>query len=90
MTRPGLILHGHSSHHPKGIEVFRGKLLLYGRGDLLNDYEGIGGYEAFRTDLTLMYFVTVEPSSGLLQRVTMLPMQRQCLRLHRAPTAEAH
>lgn len=84
------IVHGHSSHHPKGIEVFRGKLLLYGCGDCLNDYEGIGGYESFRNDLTLMYFVTVEPSTGILQRVTMVPMQRQRLRLHRALTAEAH
>jgi hypothetical protein len=29
------IVHGHSSHHPKGIEVFRGKLILYGCGDFL-------------------------------------------------------
>jgi poly-gamma-glutamate synthesis protein (capsule biosynthesis protein) len=84
------IVHGHSSHHPKGIEVFRGKLILYGCGDLLNDYEGIGGYEAFQSDLTLLYFVTVEPCTGLLQRLTMVPMQRQRLRLTHAPSAEAH
>jgi poly-gamma-glutamate capsule biosynthesis protein CapA/YwtB (metallophosphatase superfamily) len=84
------IVHGHSSHHPKGIEVFRGKLILYGCGDLLNDYEGIGGYEAFRDDLTLLYFVTAEPRTGLLQRLTMVPMQRQRLRLNHAPTAAAH
>src|SRR5207244_13238225 len=27
------IVHGHSSHHPKGIEVYRDKLVLYGCGD---------------------------------------------------------
>ena len=45
------LIHGHSSHHVKGIEVYRDKLILYGCGDFLNDYEGIGGYESFRTDL---------------------------------------
>ncbi|MGH1571072.1 CapA family protein [Methylobacterium sp. P31] len=57
IDRAGIsIVHGHSSHHPKGIEVYRGKLILYGCGDFLNDYEGIVGHEEFRGDLTLMYF----------------------------------
>ena len=34
-------MHGHSSHHPRPIEVYRGKLILYGCGDLVDDYEGI-------------------------------------------------
>ncbi|MFP3607435.1 CapA family protein, partial [Paraburkholderia sp. SIMBA_053] len=50
------LVHGHSSHHVKGIELYRGKLVLYGAGDFINDYEGIGGQEAFRSDLALMYF----------------------------------
>lgn len=36
------LIHGHSSHHPLGIEVYRDKLILYGCGDFINDYEGIG------------------------------------------------
>lgn len=35
------VVHGHSSHHAKGAEVYRGKLILYGAGDLISDYEGI-------------------------------------------------
>mgnify|MGYP001558666949 CR=1 FL=1 len=35
------IVHGHSSHHLRRIEVYRGKLVLYGCGDFLDDYEGI-------------------------------------------------
>jgi poly-gamma-glutamate capsule biosynthesis protein CapA/YwtB (metallophosphatase superfamily) len=90
LTEAGVdVVHGHSSHHPKGIEVFRDKPILYGCGDLLNDYEGIKGYEAFRDDLTLMYFVAMEPNNGTLQHLTMMPMQLKRLRLHRAPTAEA-
>jgi poly-gamma-glutamate capsule biosynthesis protein CapA/YwtB (metallophosphatase superfamily) len=83
------IVHGHSSHHPKGLEVFRDKPILYGCGDLLNDYEGIRGYDAFKGDLTCMYFVTMDPGTGTLQRLTMIPMRRQRLRVYRASTAEA-
>jgi poly-gamma-glutamate synthesis protein (capsule biosynthesis protein) len=78
------IVHGHSAHHVKGIEVYKGKLILYGCGDLLTDYEGIGGHEEFRGDLALMYFVSVEPSHGTLVRLSMTPMQMQRFRLTRA------
>src|SRR6185436_15002060 len=47
------IVHGHSSHHVKGIEVHHGHLILYGCGDLLTDYEGIRGHENYRGDLGL-------------------------------------
>ncbi len=50
------LIHGHSSHHPRAIEVYRDRLILYGCGDFLNDYEGISGYEEYRDDLVLMYF----------------------------------
>ena len=30
------VVHGHSSHHAKGAEVYRGRLLLYGCGDLIS------------------------------------------------------
>jgi len=69
------LIHGHSSHHVKGIEVYRNKLILYGCGDFLNDYEGIGGYEQFRDDLTLMYFPRISPSTGRLEELRMVPMQ---------------
>jgi len=44
------LIHGHSSHHIKGVEVYNGKLIIYGCGDLLSDYEGIQnpGEEKFR------------------------------------------
>eukprot|EP00957_Ditylum_brightwellii_P116795 8908195-Ditylum_brightwellii.AAC.1 len=34
------IVYGHSSHHMRGMEVYKGKLILYGTGDIINDYEG--------------------------------------------------
>jgi len=81
------LLHGHSSHHAKAIEVYRGKLILYGCGDLLNDYEGIRGYESFRGDLSLMYFATLEAESGALVGLSMVPMQIRGFRIQRAPAA---
>ncbi len=76
------IVHGHSSHHPKAIEIYRERPIFYGCGDFLNDYEGISGYETFRDDLTLMYFVTMEPRSGRLLSLTMTPLQIRQFRLH--------
>src|SRR4030095_8153857 len=69
------VLHGHSSHHPRGIEVYRNKLILYGCGDFLNDYEGIGGYEQFRSELVLMYFATLRSSARELVRLKMKPLE---------------
>jgi poly-gamma-glutamate synthesis protein (capsule biosynthesis protein) len=77
------IIHGHSSHHVKGIEVYKEKPILYGCGDFLTDYEGIGGQEEFRGDLALMYFVSMEPSRGKLVRLHMTPMQMQRFRATR-------
>lgn len=78
------IVHGHSSHHVKGMEVYKGKLVLYGCGDFLNDYEGITGYEAYRGDLVLMYFPSLDPSTGNLISLHMTPMQIKRFKLNRA------
>ena len=83
------VVHGHSSHHAKAIEVYRDKPILYGCGDFLNDYEGIGGYEVFRDDLALMYFVTFDMLTRKLVRLEMTPLQIRNFRLHRASREDA-
>ena len=82
------IVHGHSSHHVKAIEVYRGRLIVYGCGDLITDYEGIGGYERFRGDLALMYLVEVDSSSGELISARLVPMQMRRFKLERASAAD--
>lgn len=77
------VIHGHSSHHAKAIEVYRECLVLYGCGDFLNDYEGITGYEQYRDDLALMYFVDLEPGSGKLAALEIVPLQIRQFRLVR-------
>lgn len=83
------IIHGHSSHHVKGVEVYKGKLILYGCGDFLNDYEGISGHEIYRADLTLMYFVSTDPSTGKMISLHMTPMQIKRFRLNHASENDA-
>lgn len=82
------LIHGHSSHHAKGIEVYRGRLILYGCGDLISDYEGIEGYEAFRDDLVLLYLPQLRVADGMLVSLTMLPYQLRKFRLNRAAPAD--
>jgi poly-gamma-glutamate capsule biosynthesis protein CapA/YwtB (metallophosphatase superfamily) len=83
------LVHGHSSHHPKGIEVYREKLVLYGCGDLVNDYEGISGYEEFRGDLAIMYFPELDGTTGRLISLEMVPMQIRQFRLQHPSRADA-
>jgi poly-gamma-glutamate capsule biosynthesis protein CapA/YwtB (metallophosphatase superfamily) len=82
------LIHGHSSHHPRPIEVYRGRLVLYGCGDAINDYEGISGYEHFRGDLRLLYFASVAAGTGTLAALHMVPMQATKMRLRHASTRD--
>jgi poly-gamma-glutamate synthesis protein (capsule biosynthesis protein) len=82
------IVHGHSSHHPRPIEVYRDRLVLYGCGDFIDDYEGIAGHDDFRDDLVVMYFPVVELSTGALAGLRMVPMRIRRMRLSRASAAE--
>jgi poly-gamma-glutamate capsule biosynthesis protein CapA/YwtB (metallophosphatase superfamily) len=82
------VVHGHSSHHPRPIEVYRERPILYGCGDLVNDYEGIGGHEVYRSDLRLLYLLDLEHGSGRLIGLRMLPMQARQLRLRTAAAAD--
>jgi len=83
------LIHGHSSHHPRPVEVYRGRLILYGCGDAINDYEGISGYQEFRPDLRLLYFASVAADTGALAALRMVPMQARQMRLSRASTEDA-
>ncbi|MCB1864259.1 MAG: CapA family protein [Chromatiales bacterium] len=83
------IVHGHSSHHPLGIEVYGNRLILYGSGDLLNDYEGIGHGPRFRPELSLMYFPDVEADTGKLLALRMVPTRIANFRVNRADAADA-
>ena len=76
------LVHGHSAHHFKAIEVYRNKAILYGCGDFIDDYEGIAGYEEFRDDLVLMYLPRIGAADGTLATLEMVPFQIRNMRLN--------
>ena len=51
---------------------------------LLNDYEGIQGFEEFRGDLGLMYFARLDSTGGGLLDLQMIPTQIKHFRVNRA------
>jgi poly-gamma-glutamate capsule biosynthesis protein CapA/YwtB (metallophosphatase superfamily) len=80
------VVYGHSAHHPLPIEIYRGRLILYGCGDLIDDYEGISGYDQYRDDLRLLYLPTFH--DGALARLRIAPMQTRQMQLRRATHAD--
>ncbi len=87
------LVHGHSSHHVKGIELHRGKPILYGCGDLITDYEGIPKRpqrRPFAPELGLIYLARFAVESGRLLGLEMRPtrMVRMQLRLGGAEDGE--
>ncbi len=82
------VVHGHSSHHFKALEVYQGHPIFYGCGDFLTDYEGIRGYESFRGDLALMYFIRLDSESGALVDLRLVPLQVRQFQLRRAAPAD--
>lgn len=82
------IIHGHSSHHPKALELHNGRPVLYGCGDFINDYEGIPGHESFRTDLTLLYLLSIDASDGRLLGLDLVSFRLRKFRLNRPSAAD--
>ncbi|KAJ5746182.1 hypothetical protein N7520_011364 [Penicillium odoratum] len=66
------IVHGHSSHHVQGVEIYNGKIIIYGCGDFVDDYMV---REDYRNDLGAVWRVNVsENNQGLvLDRLEIFP-----------------
>jgi poly-gamma-glutamate synthesis protein (capsule biosynthesis protein) len=78
------LVHGHSSHHPRPMEVYRGCLILYGCGDLINDYEGIAHQAPIDPRLVCLYFVKLDADTGKLQQLEIVPFQLRRFQLKNA------
>jgi len=85
------VVWGHSSHHVKGVQVYRDKLILYGAGDFINDYEGIDsrdGREAeFGAGIGGVYLVSFQ--GGKLSSLELLPSRIKHLAANKACRADA-
>ncbi|WP_036376466.1 CapA family protein [Micromonospora sp. ATCC 39149] len=84
------VVHGHSSHHPRPVEVYRDRLVLYGCGDLIDDYEGISGQEEYRPHLRLLWLPTLDTATGVLRRLRAAPMRTRRMRLEHAAPDDSH
>lgn len=83
------VVHGHSSHHVKGLEIYRDRPILYGCGDFIDDYEGISGHEAYRGDVRAIYKVRIDPRSRRLLETRIIPLRVRRFRLEHASDADA-
>ncbi len=83
------VIYGHSSHHPMAVEIYRGRPILYGCGDLINDYGRRGETAPFRPEIAALYFLRMDARSRTLAELILVPMRidDQCLR--RASAADA-
>ncbi len=82
------VVHGHSSHHPKAMELYRGKPVLYGCGDFVDDYEGISGHEQYRSNLKIMYLATLPAGTGTPVQLRLVPFRMRNLQLRRPAQAD--
>ena len=83
-------VYGHSSHHVRGMELYKGKLIMYGTGDLINDYEGFEntGEEKYNR-LGGIYVADFNIETGNLKDLRIIPMFMNRLRLERyVPTSK--
>lgn len=86
------LVHGHSPHHVRGIEIHRERPILYGCGDLINDYEGTLKRPhriLLAPELGLIYLVRFAVGEGQLLGLEMYPTRMHRLQVRRAGSEDA-
>ncbi len=81
------VIHGHSAHHVLGAEVIKGRPVLYGCGDLINDYEGKAEYREYKGYLGALFFLDLDRETNRMMHLRIVPLQRRRFRLE-APSKE--
>ncbi len=62
------IFHGHSAHIFQGIEIYKGKLIMYDTGDFVDDY---AVDEMLRNDQTFLFLVTLNKEK--VEKIELIP-----------------
>jgi poly-gamma-glutamate synthesis protein (capsule biosynthesis protein) len=80
------IFHGHSAHLFQGVEIYKGKVIFFDTGDLIDDYYVDPG---LRNDQQMLFVVTV--TGGAIRRVDLVPLHidRMQVNLAQGETFEA-
>jgi poly-gamma-glutamate capsule biosynthesis protein CapA/YwtB (metallophosphatase superfamily) len=66
------LLHGHSSHHVQGVEIYKKKFILYGCGDFIDDYAVDSDY---RNDLGFCYQLYLDPTTNEFRKMKLIPVK---------------
>ena len=77
------VYYGHSAHVFQGVEIYKGKLILYDAGDFIDDY-AVG--ERLRNDRSFVFWVSLEGRE--LRRLKLLPVSLQYARVELARGGE--
>lgn len=78
------LFHGHSAHVFQGIEIHRGKPILYDTGDLLDDY---AVRPDLRNDLQLLFLLSLAREG--VQRIELVPLRIEQMQVNRAGPGDA-
>jgi poly-gamma-glutamate synthesis protein (capsule biosynthesis protein) len=81
------LIHCHSSHHVKAIELHNGRPILYGTGDLINDYEGLPpkpDRAGLCPHLGVIAFADFSLESGACTALFLCPTRIRRMRVERA------
>lgn len=73
------IFHGHSAHVFQGIEIYKGKPILYDTGDLVDDYAVL---EKHKNDQQLLFLIHASP--GGVERIELIPLWIHLCQVNRA------
>lgn len=74
---------GHSNHTPQGIELYRGRVIMYSTGDFVDDY-AVDPDE--RNDLSFLF--SVEVDHARVVQVRLVPVAIEAFRVRRAGEME--
>lgn len=74
------IIYGHSSHHIRGLELYKGKLIMYGAGDFVNDYEEIPTDSSKYDTTSALYIVDLDNNDYTIKDITLIPFHIKELR----------
>jgi poly-gamma-glutamate capsule biosynthesis protein CapA/YwtB (metallophosphatase superfamily) len=83
MDRGADVYHGHSAHVFQGVEIYRGKPILYDTGDFIDDY---AVDPDLRNDRSFLFRVSIE--GGDLERLELFPVALPYARVELAKGAE--
>jgi len=75
------VIHGHSSHHIQGIELYKGKAIIYGCGDFVDDYAVDSEY---RNDLGFAYFIDWNSNKKSVEKMELVPTKIECCQVQKA------